>query len=106
MAAGQTHATSSSSCGDHWDALQGFRDALQEIGGEWYAAIPNHCSLMHKSYICALNDSLWEQMIYRCLGMTSLSWDIAGVSSIFSPAQGLAQDLTSFDISIYCLPIQ
>jgi len=67
MAAGQAHATSSSSHGDKWDALQGFRDAVQEI---------------------------------------SLSWDIAGVSSIFSPAQGLAQGLTSFDISIYCLPIQ
>jgi len=88
MAAGQAHATSSSSHGDQWDALQCLRDALQEISGDWYAAIPNHCSLMHRSSICALNDSLWEYLVYQCLGMTSLSWDIVGVSSIFSPAQG------------------
>jgi len=31
MAAGQAHATSSSSHGDKWDALRGFRDAVQEI---------------------------------------------------------------------------
>jgi len=105
MAAGQAHATSSSSHGDQWDALQSFRDVVQEI--KWRP-------------VCFYPPSLQfdAQILYLCLEWQPLGIDLsvpgndkfelghAGVSSVFSPAQELAQGVTSFDISIYCLPIQ
>jgi hypothetical protein len=49
MAARLAHVTSSSSHGNQWDALQGFKDALQEISRDWYDAISSHNSLMQEA---------------------------------------------------------